>query len=72
MSNEKFKITLDKSVSSNPFFTRIKTIDIDKQSIFKYGIMNEDTPSFIGENDFEYFQSKVPSWMEFYGDNIDC
>jgi len=71
MNIEKFKITLDKSVSSNPFFTKIKSIDIDKQSIFKYGILNEDPPSFIGENDFEYFQSKIPSWMEFYGDNIE-
>lgn len=71
MNIEKFKITLDQSVSSNPFFTGIKTIYIDKLSIFKYGILNEDSPSFIGENDFEYFQSKVPSWMEFYGDNIE-
>ena len=70
MNREKFKITLDKSVSSNQFFTRIKTIDIDKQLMFKYGILNEDVPSFIGENDFEYLQSKVPSLTEFYGDNI--
>lgn len=70
MNKPNFKITLHSSVSTNPFFTRLNAIEIDKPTIFKYGILNEDPPAFICENDFEYLQSKVPNWLGCYGDNI--
>jgi len=64
-------VELDDSVKENPLFLGIASIEISKMEIFKYGILNEDIPPRIKENDFEYLESKIPFLYGLYNDFIE-
>jgi len=63
---------IDSTLRNNKAFSIIKTISIEKQDIFNYGIFKHPVPpEKIGENDFEYLQSKIPSFYDLYDELID-
>lgn len=50
----------------------INEIKVEKPDIFNYGVFHyEIPPEKIGENDFEYLQSKIPAYYMLYDDQID-
>lgn len=65
------KVELHETVKDNEFFKKIDTLEINYQILFKYGILNEDVPKKINENDFEYLQSKIPFLDGLYRDFIE-
>jgi hypothetical protein len=50
----------------------VSHIEIEKQDIFNYGVFHyEVPPDKIGENEFEYLESKIPSYYGLYSDHLD-
>ncbi len=71
MSTANIPVELHSSVIGNKLFNSISNLDVSKTEIFKYGILNEDVPKRIKENDFEYLESKVPFLYGLYNDFIE-
>lgn len=69
---EKIKLIIDSTLSKNKNFSSWEDIEVEKQDIFNFGIFKyEVPPEKIGENDFEYLQSKIPAYTELYEDYIE-
>jgi hypothetical protein len=62
----------DATLKHSRFFTDIKSISVEKQDIFSYGIFKHAIPpDKIKENDFDYLQSKIPAYYSLYNEQID-
>jgi hypothetical protein len=71
MDTIKLTVIPDDSCKDLEGFSITSTIKFAKTEIFTFGILNIDVPpDRIGENDFEYLQSKIPSYMGMYEDYI--
>jgi hypothetical protein len=68
----KLELVIDDTCKNKEEFKGITSVEIEKQDIFNYGVFHyEVPPEKIGENDFEYLQSKVPAYYLMYNDQID-
>jgi len=67
----KLIVELHESVRDNPFFHKIKKLNMSYMEIFSFGIIGLPVPDdFVGENDFEYRESKIPAFLELNKDYI--
>ena len=62
----------DETLKNSHLFTGTKSITVNKQDIFNYGVFNYPIPpEKIGDNDFEYLQNKIPAYRSFHDEQID-
>ncbi|MDA8226569.1 MAG: hypothetical protein M0T74_02485 [Desulfitobacterium hafniense] len=71
MDTANISIELHDSVKENLLFNSLSELEISKTTIFKYGILNEEVPKKIKENDFEYLESKIPFLYGLYSDFVE-
>ncbi|MBN2838954.1 MAG: hypothetical protein JXM74_09400 [Fusobacteriaceae bacterium] len=64
-------VELHETVKDNDFFKKVDKLQINYEILFKYGILNEDVPKKISENNFDYLQSKIPFLDGLYRDFIE-
>jgi hypothetical protein len=61
----------DETLKDSHWFTGIKSIHIEKQDIFSYGVFKRAIPpEKLGDNNFDYLQSKIPTYHDLYDDQI--
>jgi len=71
MEEIKVKLVCDDTCRNNPLLKDKTSIHLSKLDIFTYGVMNMDVPpEKIGDNEFEYRESKIPSLESLYSDCI--
>jgi hypothetical protein len=62
----------DETLNDSHLFADVKSVSVEKQDIFNYGVFKYATPpDKLGENNFEYLQSKIPAYYDLYNDQID-
>ena len=71
MDNIELPIEFHDSVKSNTVFNCLKKIELSKPVIFEYGILNFEIPKDkIGENEYDYREGKLASYVCLYEDYI--
>lgn len=67
-----FPLVPDATCQNHHKIAGINSIDVEKCDIFNFGIFHyEIPPDKVSENDFEYLESKIPSYYGLYEDHID-
>lgn len=65
------EILKDATCNLTPSSQAINHVDFSKQDIFNYGVFHyEIPPEKIGENDFDYLESKIPAYVLMYEDHV--
>lgn len=65
------EIIKDDTCKLLPSFQNINHLKFSKQDIFNYGVFHYDIPpEKIGDNDFEYLESKIPGYVLLYEDHV--
>ena len=68
----KLELITDDTCNDMSKVSNTSHIYVEKHDIFNYGVFHyEIPPDKISENDFEYLQSKVPTYYGMYDDHID-
>lgn len=65
------KIVIDDTAKWVELFRKSTYIKLSKLEIFKYAVFMLEIPVHIKDSDFEYLQSKIPSFFGTYSDYIE-